>query len=474
MKSLSLLLAIALLGAAQAQPTQVFVDFGSTTTPNEPNRVWNNYASVSEGANIPNLLTATGAPSGFSIFTLSRFNTVNTQGTTGSAVFPATATSDSLVGNLETFGGLSNIIPQIQLTGLLPDVAYSFTFFASRTGVADNRETAYTLVGGNSGVGFLNASNNLNNTATVAGIVADAQGQITLTLTAGPNNNNANHFTYLGVMVVSYETIPEPGTVALLGAAGVGALLAWRRRRRLHGAALALCLGVLAAGPATAGQIMINYGGTATGSGVWNNSASPAAAAAYGSLGSLVDFVSGANTGISMTIANGSHFGDPANHAGTSTVTGAAAAAGFNGSSGLDSFYSSTNNFNGSTANPRVTFSGLDLGQVYTFTIFASRIGAGGDNRTGLYTLIGASTVSGTLNASENTSQVLVLSGLTPDASGRIVLSLARDLANTNASGFTYLNALRIDSSPVPEPATCVLLGAAGLAAGIWRRRSTS
>ncbi|MBN2314481.1 MAG: hypothetical protein JXM79_11165 [Sedimentisphaerales bacterium] len=77
-----------------------------------------------------------------------------------------------------------------------------FTFYASRMSVRDDRETGYTVTGGHSGFAALNPSGNEHEFVTVTGIEPDGAGQIEIDLAPTPNNVNANHFTYLGVMKV--------------------------------------------------------------------------------------------------------------------------------------------------------------------------------------------------------------------------------------------------------------------------------
>jgi hypothetical protein len=150
----------------------------------------------------------------------SRFNGANTAGVTTSTNFPATATQDSLFGNTEAFNNLSNIKPEFKLTGLDPNFVYSFTIFASRNGVTDNRETHYTVTGATTAFADLNASNNANNFVTVNDIRPTASGEISIALTPTPNNNNANHFTYLGAMRVDFRPFREPRLLFDFGAPG--------------------------------------------------------------------------------------------------------------------------------------------------------------------------------------------------------------------------------------------------------------
>jgi hypothetical protein len=194
-------------------------DFGASTimtgfgpAPDDPSNYWNNVTTTigsSDSGTLLNALTAHNAASPVGLLMVSRFTGANENGTLFSTVFPARATQDSLYGNTEEFSGLSNIYPRFKLTGLNPARQYTLTFFASRTSVADNRETGYTVTGANTGFTALNAANNLNTTAQVAPISPTAGGEIEVALAPTANNNNANHFTYLGVLKVS-PYVPPP------------------------------------------------------------------------------------------------------------------------------------------------------------------------------------------------------------------------------------------------------------------------
>jgi len=194
----------------EIRPQAILLDFGASATPtgtgpspDDPANAWNNVTDsigAAVGAQVRNLVTTENAPTGISLVILSRFNGANTNGTLASTQFPADATRDSLFGNTETFSGLANVFPSFKLTGLDPSLTYDFTFYASRTGVTDNRETGYTATGFNSGFVALNASGNVDKSATLTDMVPTAAGEITISLAPTASNNNANHFTYLGVM----------------------------------------------------------------------------------------------------------------------------------------------------------------------------------------------------------------------------------------------------------------------------------
>lgn len=204
---------------AATEPYRLLMDFGLTanqtghgTAPNDPAYYWNNVTTgfgISNTSQLSNLITDANVTTGVSMGMLNRFNGSNAEGTLASTLFPANATRDSFFGNTEEFQGLSNVFPSIELTGLNPAWIYHFTFFASRGGTADDRTTRYTVTGGTSDFDELDASNNVDTTAYVPGIVPAADGSIRVDLTPGASNNNENHFTYLGVMAVNAEPIPD-------------------------------------------------------------------------------------------------------------------------------------------------------------------------------------------------------------------------------------------------------------------------
>jgi hypothetical protein len=162
---------------------------------------------------IANLIDSDGNPTGVSLTVTDLFwPGSNQNGTTSpsgdAAIFHPQATRDNLFGNTVIFGDFTEPTAAVTLEGLStsPGVTYTFTFFGSRLSVSDNRETAFGVVGANSGVAYLNASNNVSQVATVSDIAPDAKGRIVVNLSPGPNNNNANRFYYLGAMRVVRNT----------------------------------------------------------------------------------------------------------------------------------------------------------------------------------------------------------------------------------------------------------------------------
>ena len=82
---------------------------------------WNNVTTAvgsSDGGTLLNLRAVDESPSAVSLRMKSRFNGANENGTTA-ALFPASATRDSLFGNTETFSGLANVTPVFAIEGLV-------------------------------------------------------------------------------------------------------------------------------------------------------------------------------------------------------------------------------------------------------------------------------------------------------------------------------------------------------------------
>ncbi len=231
--------AFGLAAVPSAFSVTLLFDLGSGGTPTAAptNNITDAQAPIADATDTDGNLTGIGV-------TTSGFNGSNTNGTlvpAGSAgtIFSTTYTRDSLYGNTGLFNNVSRPVATMVFSGLDGSGAtvYTFDFFASRTSVSDNRETEYNLAGAGSPLSvFLDASNNTSNFVTSAGIIPTAGGIITLTVDAGPNNNNGTgadptRFYYLGAMRLTTAPIPEPSAAGLLFLSGAALL----RRRRTAG-----------------------------------------------------------------------------------------------------------------------------------------------------------------------------------------------------------------------------------------------
>jgi hypothetical protein len=151
---------------------------------------------------------------------------------TMAALFSVEMTRDNLFGHSDNFNvGAPRPSAEFTLSGLDPTgaTAYSFIFSAGRTGVTDNRETQYEVIGRTAGLSFLDASSNTSEVAFMEPIVPDVNGELKLIVRAGPSNTNGSKFYYLGAMRMDTVAIPEPSGVLMFVCGGT--LLGLLRRR---------------------------------------------------------------------------------------------------------------------------------------------------------------------------------------------------------------------------------------------------
>ncbi len=133
-----------------------------------------------------------------------------------------------------------------------------------------------------------------------------------------------------------------------------------------------------------------------------------------------------------------------------------------------DFFFGHVGPFGGQPENPLSQFKlfNLDQALTYDFTFFASRQPVG-DNRETLYTANGANSGSAMLNPSNNDTEIVTITGISPDANGEIFIDVEAGPNNNNGTGFYYLNVMQMDI--IPEPASALALVAFG-ALAIRRR----
>jgi len=492
-------------GSSQTGLQSFLFDFGAAGTvttngaaPHDPVNHWNNVTpdvGASDTGQLSNLVTTANARTDIGLAVLSRFNGVNGDGTLSSTVFPLNAARDSLFGNTEAFTGLSNVFPGFKLTGLNPARTYSFTFYASRNGVADNRETGYTVTGQNSGFAALNAANNFDTTALVAGITPDAAGEISIHLAPTTNNNNAYHFTYLGAMrleavpqqepivftqhpasLTVSEFMPAQFTVAVQGTPPY--FIQWFSNgvaipgasqftyaipavtTNMDGTAYFVTVSNLAFGASSsqailtvmpAGQnpaaraLFFDFGGASTTAhgpspndplNHWNNVTT---AVGSSSTAQLTNLVTAANTLTTVGLVMLSRF-NGANENGTLSSPGLPPNA------TRDSLFGNTGDHGGLVnVFPRFKLTGLNPSAEYTLTFYASRMGVSDNRETG-YTVTGVNSAFAALDPANNLTNTASVTGIRPSAAREITIAIGPTPNNNNSVRYTYLGALRLDA----------------------------
>ncbi len=192
----------------------IFIDFGSNAAGFPTPGNWNNIHDH-QAANVT-LIDDNGDDTGMTLkITDPFYNGFNTNGPTSvsgdATVFPGTATSDNFFGHTLDWGSLpANPKGVFTITGLNTQKYYSFTIFASRMGVSDNREAKYSIEA-KSGIisQTLNSSDNSTKVANITNVQSNTSGEITFTVEAGENNNNITKFFYIGALRISSANQPN-------------------------------------------------------------------------------------------------------------------------------------------------------------------------------------------------------------------------------------------------------------------------
>jgi hypothetical protein len=235
----------------------VLIDFGAAgnQTTSEAltgtERFWNNVTDVNQpfGAAAPMALINTDQSASGILLKVS--NTETTTGTnvgkgfmsanvngldpsTGAALargYPASVTMNTLYGATVATAGFPNPTGNviITLTGMGAGQTYNFFGTAARTGSTTNREELLTFQGQGAPVTkvFQPGNNTAGNIFSSGNVIADATGQITLTLSPTANNATPEKFFYISALEI--QPVPEPASLGVIFAGGV-VLLARRRR----------------------------------------------------------------------------------------------------------------------------------------------------------------------------------------------------------------------------------------------------
>ncbi|WP_246163491.1 DUF4886 domain-containing protein [Sphingobacterium humi] len=183
-------------GSSGPLTSAVLIDFGN----NAASERWNQINSFLAGTAV-NMKDSLGNLSGIQLEITERFNGVNADGptvTTTPLNMPANVSRYSYFGNSKAaFGGMTIVKSTFVLSGLDKKLTYNLSFFGARGNVSDNRETKYICKGENEVSVALNTSSNNSKIVVAKDIKPDAEGKITVTVTAGENNTNGTGFFYI-------------------------------------------------------------------------------------------------------------------------------------------------------------------------------------------------------------------------------------------------------------------------------------
>jgi lysophospholipase L1-like esterase len=378
---------------------KINIDLGDATTTTSG---WNNLTAYASGSAIDDLVNTSEHNTGITLTVDDAFTGINVAGTTApneSLGWASTVTSDSFFGNVGSHNGIYEPTAGLTFSSLDPKTKYSFTFFASRDGVSDDREAKYIVTGSTDTTVYLDAANNTANVVQALEIVPSADSTITINIAPGSNNTNSVSYYYLGAIVINYEKIVVKEVYD------------------------------------PDGTISIDCGSSSnTTSGNWNNMTAPTG-------GQTVELINNeANkTGISAYVHDA--FTD-VNLTGTTSPD---ASLNMDATVTSDSFFGNSGAHESIVeATAGITFTGMDTTAYYTFTLFASRDGVT-DNREASYTVTGKADTTVYLDAANNTSNVVYAENIQPTSTGIIKIDCAPGPHNTNSLGYYYLGAILID-----------------------------
>lgn len=368
---------------------------------------WNTLTGFNINDGITNLKDQEGNLTDISVKITERFGGTNTAGsdnTTTSLNLPKEISTKNFFCNTATFGG--GIFPKATfiISNLYPDVEYDFAIFASRINATDNRETYYKFSGLESGdtTLYLNPSNNTSNIVEAFKIRPNSNGEITVEVGKGPNNNNATGFSHITALRITprinIETVPF---TSQLNVSFVNGPLDNRWN--------------------VLGDFRVNAQAT-----------------------NLRD-TTGNFTNVSLVVTERFNQINTAGSEVTDTEMKMPKEV------SKSSFYGNTATWLGIII-PKSTikFTSLDPLRKYDFSVFASRMSAT-DNRETYYKFSGAIAADTIvyLNASNNTNNIVKAIGISPDSSGEISIEIGPGPNNNNPTGFYHINALNIKTNDI-------------------------
>jgi lysophospholipase L1-like esterase len=371
----------------------VNLDFGNTVAGNAG---WNVLANAQTGK-VNNLINTAGGRSGIYAWVHDSFEADFSTGEGNVNGLPNGVSQDGFYGSGTNSG---NPTGGITLGGLSPYKKYTLSFFSSITGNMDNRESRITVQGQTLSQQSINASANASQFLVFSNIKANSSGEISITVSAGGNNNSIGSLFYINAL---QATVLYDGPVI---------------------------------NPGQSGKMLIDFGSpSVTTSGNWNNLTDPRAIDVRKDLLNSA----GAFTGYKIYIH------DAFNAVNTN---GAANHPNYPATATSDSFYGNNVAFEGLTEpTGGVTFESLEGLKKYSFTFYSSR--AAGDNRQTQFTVVGNTVQTVYLQTANNQTNTVTVADMQPDANGKITIGATYGPNNNNSNKFYYLGMLDVNYAPL-------------------------
>ncbi|YCM42498.1 metallophosphoesterase [Verrucomicrobiaceae bacterium 227] len=185
---------------------RILVDFGreveTAVSPDIVRAHWNNLPEAGLQSNAA-IVNDTGTLTGITIEVTDDFQAVSTNTLGGETIYVPAATGD-----FAYVGKTTNTEAKIVISGLDAGLVYDFKFFVSTNRQAPQSFlTDYTVVGDTTETISLEAVGNLDSVASVAGIAADATGEIEITVAAAEASSD---FGALGVLEMVGRDAADP------------------------------------------------------------------------------------------------------------------------------------------------------------------------------------------------------------------------------------------------------------------------
>ena len=379
-----------------SQTESILIDFGNPSGSSDVNS-WNNITDNSTEF-ISNLINSDNTNTGISVRVIDGFNGIGspgTQATTGSASqIPSTASQDY-------FYGTSSDLGILEFKNLIVGKDYTFTMFASRTGVTGVRETQYYIEGLTIETKILDA---VENTGNVVSATLKPRLNGTISLTVSTPAGSSSIYNYLNSLEISYPT-----------------------DQVIY----------------SDGALLIDFGvDTNTSANPWNNLTDPYLG---GTISNLTNY-SGSNSGISLSVTDAFNF---VNENGT---TEPGTSINIPGTATANSFFGNTIDYLGKIEpTGAVQFSNFSPNEDVEIKIYASRLDyIEPDNKETKYEIEGLTTETVYLNAANNTN-AFVTASLKTKADGTITIKMSPGSNNTSPYQFFYLGAVVIEYTPEPS-----------------------